>query len=132
MKKIILSAIVALALIPQAEAGKPSRQKRGNSEFIAAVVVTPEGNMEVWLNTRETWEKEMRLTDSYVEDGQMERADAITDQTSLCNLMESTYEPCEAGSEGARSQKQIMRDLEAVGVEIEPEFQAWAQHEVES
>lgn len=131
MKKLILSAIIALALLPQAEAQKPSRQKLGNSEFIAAVVKTSEGQLEVWLNTRQEWKERGALTDSYVEDGQMERADQITEQANLCNLMESTYEPCESYQDiPQRTQKEIMRELEALGVEVARDFQQWAQAEV--
>lgn len=132
MTKIFISILLTLAMLPQAQANKPSKPKRGLSEFIAAVVKTSEGNLEVWLNTRDVWEEKGALTDSYVEEGQMERADALTEEANLCNLMESTYEPCETGQDiPQRSQKQLMRELEALGVEIEPEFQKWAQEEIQ-
>ena len=132
MTKIFISILLTLAMLPQAQANKPSKPKRGLSEFIAAVVKTSEGNLEVWLNTRDVWEEKGALTDSYVEEGQMERADALTEEANLCNLMESTYEPCETGQGiPQRSQKQLMRELEALGVEIEPEFQKWAQEEIQ-
>lgn len=131
MKKIIFTVFLILATLPQAEAGKPTKSKRTVSEFIAAVVKNSEGQLEVWLNTRDEWNERGALTDSYVEDGQMERADQITEQANLCNLAESTYEPCESYQDiPQRTQKEIMRELQALGVEIEPEFQAWAQAEV--
>ncbi|NJL23898.1 MAG: hypothetical protein HC902_01050 [Calothrix sp. SM1_5_4] len=94
------------------------------SKFIAAIVKSEEG-LEVWINTRAYWEERRVLIDSYSpEDGA--EVEKIVDQTDLCNLSESQYQPCR----GDRSIEQIAADLERAGVEVDRDFQAWAEREI--
>lgn len=77
------------------------------------------------MNTREHWLSDHVLTDVYTEEEQI-LVEKILDQTNLCSLMESIYEPCR----GNRTPEQIKVDLIKAGVEIDPEFQAWAEIEI--
>lgn len=97
-----------------------------NSEFIAAVLDV-EGSIEVWINTREHWNKNGSLVDSYSR-SEATKVNDIIDSVNLCNLAESQYSDC--GHE--RSVKQLKQELEQACVQIDPEFQRWAEDEVKN
>lgn len=104
--------------------GFSAQAKASSSDFIAAVVVF-EGDVEIWLNSRNHWEAHGGLTDNYTEE-EWEVVSVITEEARLCNLAESSYDVCGR----PLSIEQIKALLVSVGVEIDPAFQAWAESEV--
>lgn len=123
--KFALAALFVIACAQPAFAAETCAT--GKTEFIAAVITTPENQIEVWINTRENWLERGALVDSYSEQ-QHEKVDAITDVVQLCNLAESQYEPC---GPRKRDQLTIVDALEQQCVENDPEFQAWAENEIQ-
>lgn len=117
----ILSFLVFFTLVSSTAFGACNLQK---SHLIAAVIKSDSG-IEVWINTRKHWNSRKSLIDSYSEND-AKLVDQITDKVSLCNLAESTYEPCIAG----RSISKISNELKAVCVNVDPAFQRWAQAEI--
>lgn len=95
-----------------------------SSEFLAAVVFV-DGNTEVWINTRANWVMKKSLVDYYT-DREQKLVDKITANTRLCNLAESLFEPCMGG----RSAKQIKAELQKSCVQVDSDFQRWAEKEV--
>lgn len=95
------------------------------TDLVAAVVQIPEGDIEVWFNSREEWLRDGSLSDGH-EDGYYEVLERVVDEAGLCNSMEDTYTPCREG----RSLEQIKADLARAGVSLDPDFQAWAEQEV--
>jgi len=123
LNRLALSLILINLLINGSNAMAASCNLE-KSHFIAAVIES-ENEIEVWINTRAHWMSEGALTDSY-SSKESRSVDKITDVLNLCNLAESTYSPCGEG----RSIKQIKKDLESVCVQIQPEFQTWAEKEI--
>lgn len=115
----IVSVISCLALNAGASAGIKK------SVLIAGVVDT-HGEITVYLNTREEWRANHRLTDSY-SDAEQILVDEVTDQLNLCNEMESTYVPCTEG----RTAAQIRKELITAGVEVHRGFEKWITNEVQ-
>lgn len=121
MKKFFLATICFNLLSTAAIAGCADSK----SEFLAAVLDV-DGNIEVWINTRENWDARGALVDSYTE-AEAEKVDIITDAVKLCNLAESQYEPCRDG----RTVSQIKAELKKACVEVDSDFQVWAEAEIE-
>jgi len=121
MKRIFLAVICFNLLSTPVSAGCADSK----SEFLAAVLDV-EGRIEVWINTRENWDARGALVDSYSE-SEAEKVDKITDAVKLCNLAESQYEPCREG----RSVSQIKAELKRACVQIDSDFQTWAEAEIE-
>lgn len=85
-----------------------------------------EGSLEVYINTLQVWKVEKRLTDSYSEEDQA-LVDDVTNIANLCNLMESTYEPCQP-----ISKKDLIAKLEALkskGLKFDDGFQKFINRE---
>jgi len=95
----------------------------GNTYYIAAILKT-EGNVEIWINTRDHWVKNKSLVDSYSAEEEIKVA-KITDKLNLCNLAESQYELCKPG----RTILEVEGDLLAECVENDRDFQVWAENE---
>ena len=91
------------------------------SDVVAAIVQTQEGEIEVWFNSYEQWVEEGRLSDWHPEEYD-ELLSEIVDEANLCNSMENTYNPCREG----RTIESIKKDLLEIGVNLDPDFQAWA------
>jgi hypothetical protein len=96
-----------------------------NESILIAGVVEQDGLIQIFINSREVWQTDHTLVDSY-SDEEMVLVDEITDKLNLCNLMESTYEPCKEG----RTPHQIRAELNSIGVEVNPQFEAWITKEV--
>lgn len=96
-----------------------------NKSLLIAGVVEQDGLIQVFINSREVWQADHTLVDSYSNE-EMVLVDEVTGQLNLCNLMESTYEPCQEG----RTPSQIREELNSVGVEVNPLFEAWITQEV--
>lgn len=125
MKKSLLIIILALQVI-FTSAFALSELDLGNTKFIAAVVETEYG-IEIWLNTRTCWVADGCLIDSYPS-YELDEVENIKDSAGLCELQESVYEPCQSG----RTVEEIKMSLMKAGVEIDKEFQNWAEELVSS
>ena len=95
-----------------------------NSNFIAAVLEV-DGNIEVWLNTRQHWNERGSLVSFYPEKLESE-VELILDVVKLCSLQESIFEPCRNDRDLAKIKTQLLR----MGVMLEPDFQSWAEKEI--
>ncbi|MFP5520724.1 MAG: hypothetical protein ACLGGX_12535 [Bdellovibrionia bacterium] len=116
MKKLILGISILFALVPTAVLAQ-------SGPFLAAVVEV-EGSIQVWINPKSFWLKNGHLTDSYSEE-EAELIEDMVDAANLCNLMESTYEPCRSGT----SVKSVKQRLLEVGFILDTDFQDWAEQE---
>jgi len=123
MKKCLIMLMIVLNLI-SLSANALIELDFGNTKYIAAVLKVDD-QIEVWINTRAHWNEEGCLIDSYSSEDQKE-IDEIKDIVGLCGLQESVYEPCRSG----QSQDDITLLLMSAGVEIDSDFQAWAQKEI--
>lgn len=120
---MVLSVLFSTVFTLQCNASPSKNLKK--SKLIAAVVEY-EGYILVFINTRSEWTSAHRLTDSYTEKEQL-LVDQITDKLNLCNLEESTFEPCKEG----RSVADLKQQLENSGVEVEPSFEQWITQEIQ-
>ncbi len=66
------------------------------------------------------------MVDSYLASVKDE-VDRVIRSIGLCKLQESVYESCRSD----RNIEELKQDLEGVGVSVDPEFQKWAEDEVE-
>lgn len=97
-----------------------------NSKLIGAVVEV-DGKFEIFINSRHVWQTEQRLTDGYSEEEQ-KLVEVVVSQLRLCNLMESTYEPCR--STDYENIREIKTALMRAGVMVEKDFQLFMENEV--
>lgn len=125
MKAIMLASLVCFSLFSafQSHAGPKKNLKK--SILIAAVVESDE-QIQIFINTRAEWTSAQRLTDSYSKKEQL-LVEQITDKLNLCNLEESTFEPCTAG----RTVLEIKKQLENSGVEVDISFEQWIAREIQ-
>ncbi len=115
---------VILGILMAFTALSASASTEFNRSALIAAVVDVDGQILVFINSRDEWNRNHRLTDTYSEAEQL-LVDDLTDQLSLCNEMESTYSPCKPGlsAEGVRTQ------LRRAGVEVHQEFEQWMTEE---
>ena len=114
MKSLILILSILYSL--------SSLANSGSEKFIFAVVQY-NGQTEIWLNPLSEWEANERLSDGYTLE-QRKFIEPIIDEAKLCNLSDSSYEPCGF----------ILQDslniLKQHGVSNHKEFQQWAETQI--
>lgn len=120
----LLSFIVALTIISTSALALIELDP--NSKLIGAVVEV-EGQFEIFINSRQVWQTEQRLTDGYSEE-ERELVEAVISRLRLCNLMESTYEPCR--STDYENIREIKTALMKAGVMVEKDFQLFMENQV--
>lgn len=123
MKASVIALLIFVSTIFSIQSNARPRNIK-NSTLLAAVLDV-DGGIQIFINTRKEWTSSHRLTDSYTENEQM-LVDRLTENLSLCNLEESTFEPCTEG----RSVIDLKKQLENSGVEVEPSFEQWIAREI--
>ncbi|MCB9091329.1 MAG: hypothetical protein H6621_10175 [Halobacteriovoraceae bacterium] len=102
-----------------------------NPRFIYAICEREFGNLEVFINTLENWEQYGNLTDSYTKE-ERKLVVQITSDVTMCELAESTYEPCGKYEGAPRNVMEAALDaLDPELIQYHEEFQEFIGRECE-